>query len=658
MLDTHGGGTRADSTAQLVIAHPELVYEHLLGAYLDRADNGEDLSGKEFAPVVLTHVAPDFDAVVATLFVQALIEDGELPWWAPALAAYAAEVDQGRYRPREVLARAGREPTPTDVAAALLSPVHAAFLAVQWLAMEEKRDHEWALTSGLALVRRVAEAVAKEKAGALTGSSFYAFQPGADAWKRDPGNAKLSTMLDEEPGRWKADFEDAEKLAIPLPATDGRSLQVSALLLARPPESRLNKYWARSFGFVYFVCPYGAGVDGSNPTYPKVVLSLDPLWDDAGAKPSLLGLGFALEREERKHREAQGRDERIPIPRYADGSCDNDDPWYDGRAHGHTIVDAPREGTRLPYSKVREIACSPFWEPPIHDVRITVVRRALGETLPPLSGSKLDTLRVGVHEVVTLTQTVVTLDALEKWLTVAIEAGHSPIRVAARHINPFWPVDSVLNRLARRFGAPHELDAQSVYLGSGVLWAVPREGQVSGSAAKEAAFAEVARLDIRLEEFALEMRRAVSKRPAKGARDRVIALRNLAMGTGRGLAQLRRDFLDFRVSKLDTADGGSSRWDPAAIALAERLRLRERAEHTKENLDELAGIEGQLNQKVFEGLAVLIGVAGVAQTVAAVFAMSAEQRTSPFWMMFWGLTLVPVLIAIGLIWRRDAGTGG
>jgi hypothetical protein len=39
-------------------------------------------------------------------------------------------------------------------------------------------------------------------------------------------------------------------------------------------------------------------------------------------------------------------------PRFEKEYCDNDDPWYDGRGHGYTIVDSPNVGTILKYDEI------------------------------------------------------------------------------------------------------------------------------------------------------------------------------------------------------------------------------------------------------------------------------------------------------------------
>ena len=88
----------------------------------------------------------------------------------------------------------------------------------------------------------------------------------------------------------------------------------------------------------------------------RCILSLAP---DAGA--SLRGLGSLLDQAESdRRRHLYGVDDRAtdpatgaakpPRPGYA-----NSDPWYDGRAHGFTIVDAPRDGTLLTADEVEAI---------------------------------------------------------------------------------------------------------------------------------------------------------------------------------------------------------------------------------------------------------------------------------------------------------------
>jgi hypothetical protein len=170
---------------------------------------------------------------------------------------------------------------------------------------------------------------------------------------------------------------------VDLPAADGSgTIPVRAFILREPSDSKLNKYWVRAHGFPYFICPYarlddlGTDMVGDRRRYPRVIISLDPTWADpsTGRRPTLQGLGYQIERAEHAAREALGGDARGGTPRYSDGYCTNADPWYDGRGgHDYCIIDAPRAGTRLPYKKIVDLACSRFWEVPLVDVAASIV---------------------------------------------------------------------------------------------------------------------------------------------------------------------------------------------------------------------------------------------------------------------------------------------
>jgi hypothetical protein len=88
----------------------------------------------------------------------------------------------------------------------------------------------------------------------------------------------------------------------------------------------------------------------------RCILSVTP---DSGA--SLRGLGPLLdEAETTRRKQVYGMDDRITDP--ATGAAkpprpgySNADPWYDGRAHGHTLVDGPRSGTLLTADEIEAL---------------------------------------------------------------------------------------------------------------------------------------------------------------------------------------------------------------------------------------------------------------------------------------------------------------
>ena len=76
---------------------------------------------------------------------------------------------------------------------------------------------------------------------------------------------------------------------------------------------------------------------------------------------TLHGLGEMLDQAEaERRRQIFGIDDRVTDPSTGDPKVPrpgygNADPWYDGRAQGYTIVDAPRGGTMLTADEIESI---------------------------------------------------------------------------------------------------------------------------------------------------------------------------------------------------------------------------------------------------------------------------------------------------------------
>lgn len=62
-------------------------------------------------------------------------------------------------------------------------------------------------------------------------------------------------------------------------------------------------------------------------------------------------------------------DQRPSSPRFDDGATRSGDPWYDGRGHSYTIVDAPHAGTVLSYDSIQSIVEAPSWKVPASAIR-------------------------------------------------------------------------------------------------------------------------------------------------------------------------------------------------------------------------------------------------------------------------------------------------
>jgi len=309
------------------------VHEHLLGPWIERfADVGSLDRSWRFA--IVTHYAPDFDSLTSIWLLRHLVESGEFPRIAEALSRYATIVDQGEYK--------------LPLSQPLLAP-HLAYLVLQNI---HERDYHLCLQRGLALLDAIESWASAKRSPGLDDVM------GFGGWRAMDSFADVAKTLDDDLRLFEEDLKHLKmEKEVDLPTEDLRDvLRVKMMVLSRSPRSKLNKYWVRARGCPYFVCPYGEPEGG---IFSRVVLSIDPTRYDSGRRPSLRGLGAALELEECAVR--SGTTVRGGIPRWDDGSVDNDDPWYDGRAHEYGIVDTPRCGTLIPFDRVCEIATGAFW---------------------------------------------------------------------------------------------------------------------------------------------------------------------------------------------------------------------------------------------------------------------------------------------------------
>lgn len=97
----------------------------------------------------------------------------------------------------------------------------------------------------------------------------------------------------------------------------------------------------------------------------RTVVSVDP-----ESRFTLFGLGRALEAMEQAARQRRGVSDEGP-PRFhivaedgtekVDPDFSSSDPWYDGRGHRYTIVDAPRNGSLLPLDTIYRCVVKGAW---------------------------------------------------------------------------------------------------------------------------------------------------------------------------------------------------------------------------------------------------------------------------------------------------------
>lgn len=323
VLDHHQGAGAAASATSLVPQFPELVR-----AALDGAPAG--------VVTLVTHEHPDLDCAAASYLARELLMTGALPPGASALAAYADRADAGEamfthkrpytlYSAYRLLAR--------RLALAGGAP------AAQWDAQ---------IRAGHALIAHALAA-----AGPLD--------------RANPFDAPVMARTDrdemyEDMQRYDAKLARPETRArraeLTLPTPFGTTVRVPALLArdvqneSDPNRCSFFKDWARGDdercpegekgkpGFVA-TCVWESGPQA------RCVVSVRP---DSDAR--LTGLAAALDEAETRAR-AGTPWERTGPPRGP--GYTNSDPWYDGRAHNHTIIDAPRSGTRLTPDEVERI---------------------------------------------------------------------------------------------------------------------------------------------------------------------------------------------------------------------------------------------------------------------------------------------------------------
>jgi len=378
LIDQHQDGSLGRSTSELIFKHPELVYDHLVGPWLDAERGGAELHGRSWQPRIITHRSPDFDGIVSAWLVQQLVATGGFPAGSEALFDYSAEVDQGRYR---------IDPQRPE------TWLHAVHMAVLVLASVGGGSDEEVMSLGIGLIDHFMATVGTARSGAglqpaRAARDLWPGQPGVGDWRGDARFAALVRTLETDLDEFKSkDQPNGYQVAVELPLPgSSQTVQVPAFVLRSPPQSQLHKYWVRAWlprdaaadvggdgrlGVPMYICPYPGHVEQQVDSqdgefcYPRVIISLDAAAPAPGEPdlPCLRGLGALLEQVEQQHRRASSTgDERSGRPRWPEPWCVNDDPWYDGRGHGHRIVDSPRSGTRLPYSTVVQLATeTTFW---------------------------------------------------------------------------------------------------------------------------------------------------------------------------------------------------------------------------------------------------------------------------------------------------------
>lgn len=354
IFDHHQGGASSGSTAELLLRH--------------QSDFEERLKGQTDIQVI-THEQPDFDALTALFLAWAFLSTSSTPPSAfDSLADFASKVDQGHVRPGEQLT------------------LYTFVLMVgPWLTTEE----------GLSLRH------SEDMIRVFQNGGIQVEDPSADAC-----TAALTLRL-------LRDWHSAPEWLPPEPI-EKRSVSEPVRKILRPLSERLSTQvqrcqrdlkWAQTAGDTGHMDVLDERQNGSERKIPfvrvvaptanpsilgkylrtwsqrehdapvvsilqfreaqRTIVSVPP-----ESSLTLKGMGLFLERMERRERKRQGRSDE-DAPRFqvvddegqvhVDPLFSSSDPWYDGRGHNFTIVDAPRSGSLLSLDRVYHAVIESNW---------------------------------------------------------------------------------------------------------------------------------------------------------------------------------------------------------------------------------------------------------------------------------------------------------
>jgi len=318
VVDHHHGGGLAASAARLVTLRPELVRA---------AADGTD------AVAVVLHEYPDLDCAAASYLASGLLTRGELPARAGKLVEYLDRVDSGA--PMFTLRRP--------------YTLYAAYMVLARRLMNELPDTsarwESLVRGGHRLIEHVLASAGDGPLDAVNAFDCPVMTRADRAELLDDGERYRRKLA--------APATQARRAVLDLPTPWGGRAKAEALIVrdvqteGDPERCSFFKDWARTDAVR---CPATGGFEvlcvwTSRPR-PRCIISVRP---DSDTR--LIGLGAILDAAETAARIGTGR-ERVGPPR---PGYSNSDPWYDGRAHHDTIIDAPHDGTALSAEDVERL---------------------------------------------------------------------------------------------------------------------------------------------------------------------------------------------------------------------------------------------------------------------------------------------------------------
>ncbi|HYE82325.1 MAG TPA: hypothetical protein VEG39_09185 [Clostridia bacterium] len=363
------------STTGMVSMCPRYIYEHL-SKEVDEYN-------------IVVHFSPDFDCMAAAYLTQYYINNGKMPVYYELLVDYAEELDSGRlYINKGFL----REP---------FIAVYAFPETVCQSLSDKNNSEDEAVEYG-----KLSGVGKKQEAGELLntcimkrGVSYVEYL--MNQLEKLPEHCRNfhNPSLLREDNPFKAEFEYAQrdyqiyvkerdnkdickKYKLRLPQNDSTVLsaeKIDALFWYSIPECKLHRYWAKQDmeapggqGFTMtFIPKYGRQLRGVDLT--RVIISVDP-----GKSYTLKGMGRILELAELKKEKHMNLPETLVRKEGKrkgyehEPWCFNEDPWYDGKNHGYTIVETPNRKSVLTINEIAGLVLKCF-VPEIMNAEVSVI---------------------------------------------------------------------------------------------------------------------------------------------------------------------------------------------------------------------------------------------------------------------------------------------
>jgi len=339
IFDHHHRETNVDCAAELILQHRSEVRQ--------RVGDTEHVR-------LIGHQSPDLDCL-ASLFLVWLLGTDPKRTTAPVftdLTEYVGDADQGRLRPSSTL-----------------TLYSYALVLQEWLSNDDRARYPASEITDLfadlgieiaspSLDLRAA-VLSMKLLDELTRSDWHPADPlrqGQVSSRLRPLLDDTSTLVQQQLSRCDEDLqklrENGEMGRMEVPDRDGTTTTLPYARIVDPEANPgiLVKYiraWAaheHNQAVVTIV---------QHPNASRTVISVNP---ESGY--TLKGLGLHLETLEQSARETQEtelfryQDEVEADGPHTDPLFSSSDPWYDGRGHNFTIVDAPREGSQLSVSRV------------------------------------------------------------------------------------------------------------------------------------------------------------------------------------------------------------------------------------------------------------------------------------------------------------------